>query len=271
MVHRLHKAVVPHTNKKNIIHDLMEYQQELHGLRFALEAELEDSHNLNRNDGFCELLRLGLLDSSYFESPADLLARGIDLGTQIETDFLGGSLHILKATCHGHRQQATLSNAQLIELYKAYEPLGIKSMQTNHRVSYYDKVHYIIRDQPTTENEDTLDRNSGVCEMRKIKIKADDVIEFLDPSPDSFYGRGFGRIISVMVHERMVFLVITWIIPTGQTHPQLPLHEFKEVPLFHYAAFHPLTIVDHPRFVNRVYFAKLDGKLYLNDWVFDIV
>lgn len=269
MVHRLHKAVVPHTNKKCIVHDLMVYQQELNGLRFAFEDELED--NPNRDNGLCELARLGLLDSSYFESSADLLARGLDLDNQVKTNFLSGSSHIFKVTCHGHHRQATLSDAQLIELYKAYEPLGTKSMQTNRRVSYYSKVHYIIRDQPTTEN-DMLDSDDRVClEMRKVTIKADDVIEFLDPSADSFYGQGFGRVASVMVHERIVFLVITWIIPTGRTHPQLPLHEFKEVPLFHFAAFHPLTIISHPRFVNRVYFAKLDGKLYLNDWVFDMV
>ena len=107
--------------------------------------------------------------------------------------------------------------------------------------------------------------------MQKIVIKVDDIIEFLDPSLDSFDGRGFGRVTAVMVHERMVFLIITWIIPTGRTHPWLPLHEFKEVLLFHFAAFHPLTIIDHPRFVNRAYFAELDGKLYLNSWVFDMV
>src|SRR5437879_3248736 len=115
MVHRLHKAVVPHSNKKNIIRDLMEYQQELHGLRFMLDAELEDNYSLGRDDRFCKLLHLGLLDLSYFESSEDLLARGIDLETQIGTDFLGGSQHVLKITCHGYRQQAALSDIQLVE------------------------------------------------------------------------------------------------------------------------------------------------------------
>src|SRR4051812_2092212 len=102
MVHRLHKATVPHTNRKDIVCDLMEYQRELHGLRFALEVELEDNRNLTRNDGFCELLHLGLLDSSYFESPVDLLERSIDLGIQIKRNFLSGSPHIVKVICHSH-------------------------------------------------------------------------------------------------------------------------------------------------------------------------
>lgn len=296
MVHRLHKAVVPHTNKKSIIRDLMGYQRELHGLRFAFEAELEE--NPNRDDGLCELARLGLLDSSYFESSADLLARGLDLDNQIETDFLSGSSHIFKITCHSRLQWAALrcphlphgylSDIQLIELHKAYEASGTQSIQTNHKVTYYNKVSYIIQDraqlmtknrditqdheQLMTESDDMPDDNDEKrLEMWKVIIKVDDVIEFLDASPDSFRGRGFGRVAAIMVHERMVFLVITWIIATGRMHPHLPLYEFEEVPLFRFAAFHPLTIIDHPRFVNHTYFAKLDGKLYLNDWVFDMV
>lgn len=269
MVHRLHKAIVPHTNKKNIIHDLMEYQRELHGLRFALETELEDDPH--RDDGLCELSRLGLLDSSYFETSADLLMRGVDLEDQVETEFHSGSSHIIKVACHGHRRWAAiscpylprgyLSDIQLVELYKAYEALGTQSIQSNRKISYYNKVSYIVRDsaqstngtedtiqghtRPTQmiiENEDTLDDdddtaqgctqmaienedtpddddNGVYLEMRKITIKVDDVIEFLDESPDSFHGRGFGRVAAIMVHGQMVFIIITWITATGQTHP----------------------------------------------------
>ena len=59
MVHHLHKDIVPHTNKSNVIRDLLEYQREMHGLRFAFEMEMEDDPN--RDDGLCELARLGLL------------------------------------------------------------------------------------------------------------------------------------------------------------------------------------------------------------------
>ena len=174
------------------------------------------------------------------------------------------------ASSHPHLPRNRLSDAQLAELHKAYEASGTLHLLTNRKVSYYDAVSYIVRDRAQSSAESDDDNGTRV-EARKVKIKADDVIEFLDASPDSFYGRGFGRVAAVMVHERMVFLVITWITTTGRTHPRLPLHEFKEVPLFHFAAFHPLAIVDHPRFVNRAHFAKLDGKLYLNDWVFDMV
>ena len=280
MVHRLHKAIVPHTNKSDVIRDLMEYQREMHGLQFAFEKEMEDDPN--RNDGLCELARLGLLNSTYFESSTELLARGLDLENQIETDFLSGNSNFLRVTCHGrpwsaselasshpHLPRNCLSDVQLTELQKAYEASGTLCLLTNHKVSYYNAVSYIVRDRKQSTAESN---GNGMCvEAQKVKIKVGDVIEFLDTSPDSFHGHGFGRVAAVMVHERMVFLTITWIITTGRTHPRLPLREFKEVPLFYFAAFHPLMIIDHPRFVNRTYFAKLDGKLYLNDWVFDMV
>src|SRR4051812_13684076 len=68
--------------------------------------------------------------------------------------------------------------------------------------------------------------------MQKIVIKVEDIIEFLDPSMDSFDGQGFGRVTAIMVHEWMVFLVIVWIIPTGQTHPWLPLYVVLQINQF---------------------------------------
>ena len=91
------------------------------------------------------------------------------------------------------------------------------------------------------------------------------MIEFDDNSLSSFHGRGFGRVMGVMVHDQMTFLVLSWIVHTGRVHPKLNLHEFIEAPLFQYPPFKPLTILDHQRFVNKVYFAKLESRLYLNE------
>jgi hypothetical protein len=115
---------------------------------------------------------------------------------------------------------------QLIELRKVYKILGTQSMQTNHKVSFYNKVSYIIRDhaQLTDENEGiiqghaqlTTGNDDGIClEMQKVVIKTGDIIEFLDTSPDSFHGQGFGRVAAIMVHEWTVFLIIIWITATG--------------------------------------------------------
>ena len=52
----------------------------MHGLRFALETEMKNEPELD--DGLCELARLGLFDSVYFEASADPSVRGLDLDMQ---------------------------------------------------------------------------------------------------------------------------------------------------------------------------------------------
>src|SRR4051812_17890198 len=78
-------------------------------------------------------------------------------------------------------------------------------------------------------------------------------------------------VLCIMVHESVAFLVIRWVIAAGAAHPHLRLPEFMEAPLFHYATFHPLLLVDHPHFMNSVFFASLEGRLYLNKWIFKVV
>jgi hypothetical protein len=283
MVHRLHKAVVPHTNRNDIIRDLMTYQNDMHALRFTLEMAMEEN---SQGNYLCELARLGLFDSTYFETSEDLLARGLGFSEESVTTFHSGDDNFFGIRCHGrpwsasrissshpHLPRNRLSDIQLAELFKAYETLGSRAVLTNNKVSFYHAVSYLVRGRAsaTVDEGKEAENNSGNEEIRKVKIKSGDIIEFVDSSLDSFNGRGFGQVVAVMVHETMVFLVIKWIITTGKTHPRLHLHEFKETPLFYFAAFHPLSIVDHPRFVNRAHFGKLDGNLYLNEWVFEMV
>ena len=285
MVHRLHKAVVPHTNKNDIIRDLMEYQRDMHRLRFALEMEIE--HDLNNSNGLCELARLGLFNSAYFEPLDDLLARGLDIHQHCsEKGWVSGDEDFFGIKCHGHPWPASLlasahpdlprnrlTAVQLVELYRAYETLGCHTVITNPKVCFYGSITYFVRGraEATPEAKDVDGVDVGDREIRKVAIKAGDVAEFVDNSPDSFHGRGFGRVAAIMVHERTPFLVLTWIVPTGRVHPRLGIHEFAEKPLFYFAPFHPLTIVDHPRFVNRSYFTKLNGMIYLYEYVFDMV
>ena len=73
----------------------------------------------------------------------------------------------------------------------------------------------------------------------------------------------------ILLHERSVFFVVR-LIPTGQHHPRFHLPEYVEEPLFAYAAFFSLKTVDHPRFVNQIFFHDLgNGKLIRNDWIFN--
>ena len=146
---------------------------------------------------------------------------------------------------------------------------------TNPKVHFYGSVSYFVRGRAeqtlAIRPQDLGNDNLDDVEIRKLKVRAGDIVEFVYTSDNSLIKRGFCRVVAIMTHEKMTFLVISWIIPTGRVHPSLALEEFQETPLFTFTPFHPLTILDHPRFVNHTHFTKLNGKLYRNSWIFDMV
>jgi hypothetical protein len=150
----------------------------------------------------------------------------------------------------------SLDIEQCGELMKAYEDAGesILITQGEARVRYFPGVSYRMRN---------LD---GFAE---VVVKAGDVVEVC--YEDAADRQGFGRIIAIMKHQSFVFLVLRWIAETGRTHSQLDLPEFRDCELFEYSCFLPLALVDNQRFVNRVYFVEIKGRLYLNDWIFPVV
>jgi len=244
----------------------MVYENDMQGLRFALEEEM--NQDPQRSGGLCELARIGMMDSAYFEPLDDLLDRGAALVViELDTDLDSRSEHIVGVRCHGrplsalqllHRSPLLsnqLSELQVAELYRVYMSQGSYTILTSTKVTFFYSVSYFVREpgQPTSP------------EMQKVKIRTGDVIELENGPTD------FGRVSAVMVHERMVFLVVSWILPTRRVHPRLKLPEFKDAPLFSHPAFQPLTLVARPSLINRVHFAKLDGKVYLNTWVFNVV
>ena len=151
---------------------------------------------------------------------------------------------------------------------KAYEDAGVKILVTAHqnRVHYYPGVSYCICSKPRLPNNtDTSEQD-----ITTIVIKAGNIVEFAsDHAPE---GRAFGRVIGIMQHQSYVFLVIRQISEKkGPLHPHLGLREFIEQPLFQNSCFRPLMIVNEQRFVDGVYFQELDGKLFLNPWIFPVV
>lgn len=290
MVHRLHKAVAPQTNKQDVLRDLMVHENMMQGLRFLAEGGHDQDGKCR--GGLVELVAVGLFESVYFEPRTDALARGkgtLDLTAGSER-LTSGDKNFIGVEVRGGPWSAArvssvdaalpfnrLSDIQMGELFKAYESIGISALQTNSKVSFFSHVSYWVRGRPSIDSVDQADHrlqtgeDASKSEYRKVEVSAGDVVEFVDDSSDSFRGRGFGRVVCAMLHERTVFIVTRWIVSTGGVHARLGLPEFRDTQLFYYAAFQPLSIVDHPRFVNSVFFALLDGRLYLNEWVFKAV
>jgi hypothetical protein len=46
-----------------------------------------------------------------------------------------------------------------------------------------------------------------------------------------------------------------------EAKPKLEVEKVKEIALFEDATFQPLSVVDHPRFVNNVHFMSVFGSM----------
>jgi hypothetical protein len=245
-------------------------------------------------DELGDLFSAELFESLYLESPEELFARGsCSHLTIFEGNASSGDKYFINVRVGGgpwnmehiaalthNRLGNQLDQKQMGELFMAYQSIGIHRIQTNSTVKFFNSVSYWVRGRAITEQRGEDDRiaddelhsaDQFDKELRQVKVTVGDILECVDNSPDGYRGRGFGRTIGIMVHDETVFLVLTWLIPTGRFHSRLKLPEFKETALFDYAAFHPLSIVDHPRFVNSVYFFLLEGSLWLDEWVFRMI
>ena len=282
MHHRLHKAVVPSTNKQDLVRDLMSYENDMQGLRFALEEEMDQDPQ--RSGGLCELARIGMMESVYFDPSDDLLGRGVTLvNLNLDTDFSSGDERIVGVRCPVRPLSALqlsrrspllssqLSKSQLTELYNIRVKLGNRIVLTSTKVTFFDSVSYFVRRHPEQSSVVSGSSSNNRTMIQKIKIRTGDIIELGNAPAVSSHDSQFGRVLVVMVHEQMVFLIVSWILPTQRVHPRLRLREFEEMPLFYYPAFQPLTLVDHPSLINSTHFARLDGKVYMNTYIFSIV
>lgn len=264
MVHRIYKETVPKTNKVHLLRDLIIYENDMQALRFMAER-------IYSSDGapisiWHKLFSGGIFRSSYFESTEQRQSRANALSG--DSDFT--NVYVKGRPWSSARTASSvpgfpashLNDYQMTELAKAYEALGIRELNLNPAVKFYSRISYRVRG--TTDTAVSSDTT-----YQHIKVTVGDIVECAVDAPDA--GREFARVVGIMVHEKMAFFVLTWFASTGRLHPRLKLAEFKETTLYNYTAFHPISIVDHPRFINRVHFTSLEGSIWLNEWVFFMV
>ena len=154
----------------------------------------------------------------------------------------------------------------------AYEDIGMNTLvsEREDRVRYYPGVIYDVQRKARQWHDGTSGDNSNMQVAQgirtRITVKAGNIVELI--CQDSSGGRGFARIMGIMLHQDFVFLTLRWITETGRRHSQLGLQEFVERQIFENTCFHPITIVDEQKYVDGVYFAEIADKLYLNEWIF---
>jgi hypothetical protein len=255
MVHRLYKEAVPKTNKIHLLRDLTVYENDMQALRFLAE----DTHNSMPAGDLRRIFSGGFFKSSYFESTNSIPAFKTNTSSG-DTDFIGvyvkgrpwSSAHIESISGLPIKY---LNDQQATELIKAYESIGIPQLCLNRAVSFYGGISYWVREDAWVHQH--------------VKVIVGDIVECVVDGPDS--SPAFARVIGIMVHEETAFFVLTWFARTGRIHPKLRLEEYEETATFDYTAFHPISIIDHPRFVNRIHLIQLEDRIWLNEWTFCMV
>ena len=274
MVHRLFKGAVPATDKRNLQKDLTVFENVMQAIRFTAEGAPDLRYPSGIGSGIRELLDLGLFSSVYTTSPhVSLTSQAISQADDNEplqcnesvTDIsLAGRKWTSERIAHQGLPESPLSDEQMGELAEAYQEQGNEALKTKRRVTYHDAVAYTI------QGADTLDSRGQWkdAELVRIRIRVGDTLEVLDVTGTFSYV----KVLGIMCHERSVFLVVVWLLPTARTHPRLHLPEYRQTALFEYAGFFSLTTVDHPRYINRAFFQTCaDGKLVRNEWIFHVV
>jgi hypothetical protein len=237
----------------------------MQALRFISEG-WNDSQCLNVGEGLCDLLNHGLFNCLYFR-PDHTPRSDENKGNLVCDETVANIyLHGRKWTAARLREhglpQAPLTDMQAGELGDAYKEQGDSTLKLSRNISYFDGVSYEI------QGADIYDGRGGwkEAEWVKVTVYVGDILEILLDAGSQH----FVKVLGVMQHMRSVFFVIAWLSPTDR-HPHLHLTEYKQELLFEYSTFFSLKTVDHPRYVNRTVFHKLDGRLIRNDWIFNVV
>ena len=155
-----------------------------------------------------------------------------------------------------------LNDYHAAELIKAYRSIGIPNLCSNRAVSFYSRIGYWV------QGDARVDTQVDIAHQH-VKVAVGDIVECIIDGPDASHE--FARVIGIMIHEETAFFVLTWFSLTSRTHPSLKLMEYEETALFDYTAFHPISVIDHPRFINRMHFIQLEDRIWLNKWVFRMV
>lgn len=274
-MHKVYKSVVPNTNKRNLQRDLTVFENEIQGLRFLADGHQDERYTTGPGSGLINFLRSGIIESFYVsrfeaeidEDNLDLEGEHLFCSTNISKVSLRGKPWTISQIRERELPSSPLTNAQMGELTDAYKEYGDHTLNIIRTISYYEGVSYTIRG---------ADERDGAGNWRDTRpanlvVNTGDILEVLDPDESS----AFIRVLGVMKHDHLVFLVVAWLVPTHRLHrlhPQLGLPEYRQCPLFEYAGFFSLETVDHSRFINSSNFVSLGGDRYVrNEWVFNIL
>jgi hypothetical protein len=265
---RIFKDAVRTTNKKNIQRDLTSYESAMQALRFVAIGQQDIRFPASPGSGIKDLINSGIFQSSYIQHNGRPWEPKNDKEDSLVCDenVMGIRLHGSKWSSSRVHQQglppSPLTGPQIGELGDAYKEQGDVVLKLSYNISYFNGVSYWILAADICDGRGIWNETGWV----KVTVCVGDVLEVLYDVDD----RAFVKVRGIMQHERSVFFVVNWLVPTGQCHPRFDLPEYVEERLFVYAGFFSLKTVDHLRFVNQVVFHDAGNNRFVrNDWTFN--
>ncbi|CAB5190902.1 unnamed protein product [Rhizophagus irregularis] len=215
MVHRLYKAIIPHSNKKNIELDFVRRDNCLQTLRFLLDGGTDERYNLTEQFDFNILSKdhcIRLLLDSWYISPKIELERDDDTQiTCMDKNYINIRVQEMykKDDLQTAGLKSILNDDLFAELERSYQDeLNCTEHIASRKVKYFKSISYTIVDDDEVVN---------------VNLHVGDVIDILeDVSSDTTDSReneakttiSYARIQAIFLHTKdqleIPFLILDW-------------------------------------------------------------
>ncbi|GBC23112.2 hypothetical protein GLOIN_2v1764038 [Rhizophagus irregularis DAOM 181602=DAOM 197198] len=229
MVHRIHKGVVPHTNKKNVEFDLIKRDNTLQTLRHLLDGGQDTRFGHNSPVHFCiqnivnDVKLRPLLDNWYVTS--SLLPK-IYNDDNIEKNFTVGN-HL----------NEYLSN-ELANTYAEY--YKDRGAMINSKVEFYNNISYVVKDDDCFVD---------------VRLHVGDVVDVFEEGETE---ESYAIIKGIFTHERSrklhAFVIFDWFEKIGEnTLLKCPKYRLQASEETRWNRIFPISLIDHNPRVHFVH------------------
>ncbi|GBC46181.2 hypothetical protein GLOIN_2v1792200 [Rhizophagus irregularis DAOM 181602=DAOM 197198] len=252
MMHRLFKAMIPHSNKKNIEMDFVQCDNCLQTLRFLLDGGVDKRYDTERQLNFNMLSKdqcVRALLSSWYILPSKFDLEQDDDNTSLQITCMDENYINIKVqglyTKHDlqtNNLEKNLDNNLFAEFGRSYnEELDCTEHLTSRKVKYYKSISYTIVDGNNQSN---------------IRLRVGDVINVLEDISDDRETElktitSYAQIRAIFLHTKdqlqIPFLLLNWFISLGINDSKLgcPRYRLQQLSDQTWRRIYAIKWIDH--------------------------
>ncbi|PKK70661.1 hypothetical protein RhiirC2_866056 [Rhizophagus irregularis] len=252
MMHRLFKAMIPHSNKKNIEMDFVQRDNCLQTLRFLLDGGVDKRYDTERQLNFNMLSKdqcVRALLSSWYILPSKFDLEQDDDNTSLQITCMDENYINIKVqglyTKHDlqtNNLEKNLDDNLFAELGRSYnEELDCTEHLTSRKVKYYKSISYTIVDGNNQSN---------------IRLRVGDVINVLEDISDDRETElktitSYAQIQAIFLHTKdqlqIPFLLLNWFISLGINDSKLgcPRYRLQQLSDQTWRRIYAIKWIDH--------------------------